>query len=173
MTTAIKTYTNVFELKEERNNYWNEQKENSEIDYSLFESIDENNTKSVSELCYSHRDVLLVYINDITVEWCEGGEYPKECFKDGEKFASLRDFQYEILNKDLYFQHKYGNRGGYNKCKYTLRGYEFTIANKPSEVFEYVGRVDIGDGARFVNIIENMQHFITQSEQYKKVVFLF
>lgn len=173
MTTATKTYSNLFELQEERNNYWNELKENGKIDYFLSESINENNVKSVSDLCYSHQDVLLVYVNDITVEWCEGGEDPKECFKDGEKFTSLRDFQYEVLNKDLYFHHKYGNRGGYNKCKYTLRGYEFTIANKPSEVFEYTGRVDIGDGARYVNIIENVQNFITQQTDYKKVVFLF
>ena len=88
MTTATKTYNNVFELKEERNNYWNELKENSKIDYFLFESIDEN--KLVEEK--RKLSIVLASMTKTEKELYTHSSKEKKCkqhFKDTKKMFKL------------------------------------------------------------------------------------
>ena len=152
-------YNNIFELRDERIQYFNKQKEISKIDEMLARYSIEHNQSVIGDIvAYKGSPILTIFVNSVTVEWCEGNGDTRECFNDGDKFDSLHDFQFAIDSKDLFYRHKYG-KFGYNKCSYILKGFMFTGIDR-CEVFEYKGRIDIGDGPEYVNIMKNVSEFI-------------
>lgn len=97
-------------------------------------------------------DVILIKINSVKIEWCEGPiDFPY--FKGGDIY-SYEDFQKRVYAIDTMLQ----NDLGYAKLKYTAN---ITIYGDGQENTTYTGRIDLGDGKDYANLMENMKYFIS------------
>lgn len=92
-----------------------------------------------------------IEIKDIKVLWAEGS-HENPWFKSNE-VLSYEVFQDRVYQYD-YILHTLNN--GYDKVKYEAN----ILLN--GELDTYTGRVDLGDGRDYVNIIKNMKQFIKE-----------
>ena len=100
---------------------------------------------------------LHIDIKKIKIRWCEGA-FGNEFFKDEEEL-SYQDFQTRVYAIDYFLQ----SFDGYCKCGYTA---EIEIQEGPHgdpEESVYNGKLDLGSGSQYVNLMINMEQFINEN----------
>lgn len=102
-------------------------------------------------------EAIHVDIKKIKIRWCESA-FGNVFFKDGEEM-SYEDFQKRVYVAD-YFLQPYE---GYCKCAYTaIIEMQEGPHGEPEET-TYDGRVYLGNGQQYVNLMVNMEQFINKS----------
>lgn len=102
-------------------------------------------------------EAIHIDIKKIKIRWCETA-FGIRFFKDDEEM-SYEDFQKRVYVADYFLQ----SYEGYCKCAYTaIIEMQEGPHGEPEET-TYDGRVDLGDGQQYVNLMVNMEQFINES----------
>lgn len=102
-------------------------------------------------------EAIHIDIKKIKIRWCESA-FGNVFFKDGEEM-SYEEFQTKVYAADYFLQ----SYEGYCKCAYTaIIEMQEGPYGEPEET-TYDGRVDLGDGQQYVNLMVNMEQFINES----------
>ena len=102
-------------------------------------------------------EAIHIDIKKIKIRWCETA-FGIRFFKDNEGM-SYEDFQKRVYVADYFLQ----SYEGYCKCAYTaIIEMQEGPHGEPEET-TYDGRVDLGDGQQYVNLMVNMEQFINES----------
>ena len=102
-------------------------------------------------------EAIHIDIKKIKIRWCETA-FGIRFFKDDEEM-SYEDFQKRVYVAD-YFLQPYE---GYCKCAYTaIIEMQEGPHGEPEET-TYDGRVDLGDGQQYVNLMVNMEQVINEA----------
>ena len=102
-------------------------------------------------------EAIHIDIKKIKIRWCESA-FGNVFFKDGEEM-SYEEFQTKVYAADYFLQ----SYEGYCKCAYTAIIEMQEGPYREPEETTYDGRVDLGDGQQYVNLMVNMEQFINES----------
>ena len=102
-------------------------------------------------------EAIHIDIKKIKIRWCESA-FGNVFFKDGEEM-SYEEFQTKVYAADYFLQ----SYEGYCKCAYTaIIEIQEGPHGEPEET-TYDGRVDLGDGQQYVNLMVNMEQVINKT----------
>lgn len=102
-------------------------------------------------------EAIHIDIKKIKIRWCETA-FGIRFFKDNEEM-SYEDFQKRVYVADYFLQ----SYESYCKCAYTAIIEMQEGPHGESEETTYDGRVDLGNGQQYVNLMVNMEQFINES----------
>lgn len=130
-------------------------------------STDELNCNDLNEAEEVKEDkkvtkVEVLILPTIKFMWAEGNQdHIKALFGSAEEHdMDFSKFQNAVYTLD---QEVSGSRGGYNKVKYVANiqvKFTYEDGSTSEETSTYTGRVDCGDGYKYVTVSKNMKHFI-------------